>query len=507
MSSMRDSLRAKLLVWYTVILAVVIVGFAGAVCHLYWRSALRELDTNLAAEARAIARALRPVATGEFDLDLAADPARDADKPRFRTYHIVWGPGGELIDASATYDGDTRPPGAPSARTRAARREIAVSTADGAIVLVGRPIADLQADVLSLATIVGGAGLLALGLSLLGGWFLVGRALAPMARISAAARAMSGGDLTACIAVERTESELGQLASLLNDAFDRLRLAVAAQRRFTADASHELRTPLATMSAELEWALSRDRDATDYRSTLATCQRAVVRMHNLVEGLLTLAHADSAELQLRRERVCLVPLVEDVLALLRPLAEQKGLTLGTHLEPAAVLGDAERLFELLINLLSNAIQYNCEGGRIQVDTGQDSALVYIRVADTGMGIRAEDVPRIFDRFYRGDEARVRKGGGAGLGLAIVKSIAEAHGGTVTCESTSVQGTNFVVCLPAAARVGRDTIATASSETLLSGRLARPSLGRQDQGDPRAVADITLDLDLATVERGDALDDG
>lgn len=412
---MRDSPRARLLLWYTLILAVVIAGFAGTVCHLYRRSLLRELDADLAAEARTIARALRPVASGEFDLDLARDPATDHVEPLRRTYHIVWSNTGELIDRSAPGAG-LRSPGAPIARTRDAHREVAVVAAGGAIVLVGRPIGDLWPDVLSLGTTVAAAGLLALMLSLLGGWFLVGRALAPIARISGTARRMSEGDLTARIAIQQTESEFGQLASLLNDVFDRLRLAVAAQRRFTADASHELRTPLATMSAEVEWALSRNRADLDYRNAFATCRRALGRMHNIVERLLALARADSAELQLRRQPVLVAPLVEDAVALLRPLAQERRLSVASHVAAAVIPGDAERLRELVTNLLSNAIQYNREGGRVDVDVWEESMSVCIRVADTGVGIGPEDLPRIFDRFYRADQARVRKNGGAGLGL-------------------------------------------------------------------------------------------
>ena len=151
--------------------------------------------------------------------------------------------------------------------------------------------------------------------SLAGAWFLAGRALAPVQRINETARRMADGDLDARIAIERTDTELGQVASALNLAFDRLRESIERQRQFTADASHELRTPVTTMMAELEWAMLRDRPAADYQESLETCHRAGARMQSLVEGLLTLARADSGELPVTRVSVRLDVLVDEAIEL------------------------------------------------------------------------------------------------------------------------------------------------------------------------------------------------
>ena len=145
---------------------------------------------------------------------------------------------------------------------------------------------------------------------------------------------MAEGDLSARIAVERTDTELGQVASALNLAFDRLRESVERQRQFTADASHELRTPVATMMAELEWALLRERSSADYKESLETCHRAGARMQSLIEGLLTLARADSGELPVRRVTVRLDELVDGAVDLLRPLAQQRRVTLRRLRAPA-----------------------------------------------------------------------------------------------------------------------------------------------------------------------------
>ena len=243
------------------------------------------------------------------------------------------------------------------------------------------------------------------------------------------------------------------MALALNQAFDRLHLAVDNERRFTADASHELRTPLATISAEIEWALSRERSTDEYRRCLDTAQRAAERMRQVVERLLMLARADSAEMLLQRAPVGLAPVVSDALGIVQPLAEQKHGSASIRASSAAtVVGDRDRLTDLVTNLCSNAIQYNRDGGQVSVEVWPEGNEACLRVRDTGIGISADDLPRIFERFYRADKARTAHSGGAGLGLAIAKWIVEAHGGRIACQSTLGQGTEILVRLPRALSV-------------------------------------------------------
>ncbi len=313
--------------------------------------------------------------------------------------------------------------------------------------LVGRDLTDTRRDVLAFAGTAAAGGIIALVVSLLGGWFLAGRALAPVARISHAAEAMTAGDLTARIAIERTENELEQVALALNQAFDRLHQAVENERRFTADASHELRTPLATISAEIEWALTRPRTDDEYRRCLDTARRAAERMRRVVERLLTLAHADAGAAALQRAPVGLAPVVNDAVGIVKPLAEQKRVTIETHLDAAMVVGDRDRLTDLATNLVSNAIRYNRDGGRVSVEVWPEGDDACLRVTDTGTGISSDDLPRVFERFFRADKARTADSGGAGLGLAIAKWIVEAHGGRIACTSTVGHGTEVLVRLP------------------------------------------------------------
>lgn len=459
---MLDSLRTRLLLWYTLILAIVIAMFAGAVCYLYWRSLVTDLDRDLSAKAAIIADGLRPAAAGAFDLDRPPEFSEATTGTRLAEY-AIWNARGELIDRSNP-DLDVPPPAFPGVRTREGRRELSLPARGGAIVLVGRDLTDARQAVLSLGGTVAAAGLAALALSLLGGWFLAGRALAPVSRISRAAAAMSAGDLSARIAIERTESELEQVSVALNQGFDQLRMAADTQRRFTADASHELRTPLATLSAEIDWALARERPSPEYRQALDTCRRAAARMRRIIEGLLTLARGDGAGHVMQRIPVLLDHTVDEAVALLRPLANRGRVTVEARLVPVTVTGDPAMLSDLVMNLLANAIEYNREGGTVIVETAARDGAVWLRVTDTGIGIDAADLPHIFDRFYRADPSRARLHGGAGLGLAIARRIVEQHDGEITCRSVLGEGTEMSVRLPGAGYSSRSSLLTSASSS-------------------------------------------
>ena len=406
------SLRARLLAWYSLVLALVIATFAGIVGYLLWRSMTADIDARLQASAASLSEGLRPAGDGGFDLDLPLEyqPADGVVTPA-SPYYAVWNADGELIDRSPVPFDIPMPPGA-LVRTRDGRRELSRVAAAGAVVLVGRDLTEARAAVRGFATTAAIGGVAALLLSLAGGWFLVGSALAP-----------------------------------LHSALERLRRALDSQQRFAADASHELRTPLATLSAEIEWALARPRTPEEYRESLASCQRASGRMERLVSRLLTLARADHDAVHLERAPMALDGVVRDAVALVQPLAARKGVSLDTRIDPVGVAGDRERLIELVTNLCANAVEYNRGGGSVTVSVGRDGQEAVVRVADTGIGIAAEDLPRIFERFYRPGQARDRRSGGVGLGLAIAKWIAEAHGGSIACASRPGEGTEMVVRLP------------------------------------------------------------
>ena len=399
------SLRARLLLWYTAILAIVIAAFGGSVCYGVWRTRLADVDARLGARARLLAAAVQPAPEGTFDL---ARPAEDAagGSALAPVYHALWTMTGDLIDRSDAAPNLTAP-SAPGVRTQAGNREVIVRADRGVLVLAGVDLAATRHDVWSLAGLIASVGAGALALSLAGGWLLVGRALAP------------------------------------------LHATIERQRRFTADASHELRTPLTSMSAEVQWALARDRDPSEYREALATCQRSADRMAQMVKRLLALARADAGAETGRVVPVRLDDVVRTAVEDLRPFIDQRQLTATLTAPPTNVIGDPDRLLEAVGHVLANAVQYNVDQGSIRVTLRADRETAVLEVVDTGVGISSEDLPRVFEPFYRADPARSRDAGGAGLGLAVARAIVRRHGGEITCSSQPAVGTTVAVSLPAA----------------------------------------------------------
>ena len=450
---MTDSLRARLLGWYVGMVMLVIASVAIAVCWGTWRARLTAVDAELRSRAASVSTAVLPRDGGRFDVELTSDATAYFQASTSRPYYAVWAADGSLVDRSdPDLTGLVAPP--EGARTLGNRREV-ITRAGPLTVLTGRDISDIWQELWSLALTMLVVALAGVALATAGAWFLAGRALAPVQRINETARRMIQGDLTARIAVDRTETELGQVALALNVAFDRLRESIERQRQFTADASHQLRTPVATMLAEIDWALKRDRTAADYRESLDTCHRAATRMQSLVNGLLTLARADSGDLPLTRQDVRIDRIVAEAIDGLRPLAVKQDVSVDATTEPAVGRGDRDRLHDLVSNLLFNAITYNKPGGSVSVGVRREGESIELRVRDSGIGISAADLPHVCDRFYRADAARARDTSGAGLGLALAQWIVAAHGGTIACSSDGGTFTEFVVHLPHADHAAAD----------------------------------------------------
>lgn len=333
------------------------------------------------------------------------------------------------------------------ARTRGNKREVVHVTNFGTHVLVGRSIELDVATQHSSGWLLAACGWGILSLGVIGGGWLSGRTIRPIATMSNIAKNISAENLSQRIDVKETDSELGQLAHVLNQTFDRLQSAFEQQARFTADASHELRTPLSVIVSQIELALSRPRTNTEYLTALETCQRAARRMRSLIDSLLLLARFDSGQPDLNCSPLDLSEVATESVELLRPLADERQITLGSDTSPVPFVGDRERLGQVLMNLLSNAIRYNQEGGRVDVRVERINGDVVVSVSDTGIGIPASDLPHIFERFFRVDRARSRGDGGSGLGLAICQSVVEAHGGQITARSELQRGTTLEVRLP------------------------------------------------------------
>jgi heavy metal sensor kinase len=375
-------------------------------------------------------------------------------------YFAIWRSSGELVKASRPQlevpspgpRAGNAPSFPPQFRNRGQLREVIVPGPFGTQVLVGRSIREEQGELRQLLWLLGatGAGVMVAGLA--GGWLLSNRAIRPIQTITCTAQSISASNLSRRVSLSETESELGTLAGVLNDMFARLEVAFERQVRFTADASHELRTPLSIIYSHAELALSKPRTAEEYREAIETCFRACGRMKSLIESLLVLARADAGRLEIKHEQFDLAQAAEDCAALVAPLAAERRVQLKLDLRTTGVSGDSFRIAQVITNLMTNAINYNREGGSVATAVKSEGTEAVLTVADTGVGIAEEDQKHLFERFYRVDKARSRELGGSGLGLAICKSIIEAHGGTIAFNSKINEGTTFVVRLPEA-RIG------------------------------------------------------
>ncbi|MCR4706326.1 MAG: HAMP domain-containing histidine kinase [Clostridiales bacterium] len=273
----------------------------------------------------------------------------------------------------------------------------------------------------------------------------------PVGALSEGIERMGRGDYGTPVHV-RGRGEMANLAAAFNDMSEKVRSLDETRSQFVANASHELKTPLATIKILVESMLyEEDMEEETRKEFLGDINREIDRLSSVVGDLLTLARIDSRKLTLTREPMSLSDVAEETAQSLRPLAEKQGIILTVEAEdPCLLEGDANRLRQVCYNLISNAVKYTPEGGEVRIALQRSGRDVVLIVKDTGIGIAEEDLPHIFERFYRADKARSRVGetGGTGLGLSIVRQIVRLHGGTVTVRSQLGEGTEFTVLLPA-----------------------------------------------------------
>lgn len=283
------------------------------------------------------------------------------------------------------------------------------------------------------------------------GWWIAGRALRPVLDLSAAAQEIGISRLDKRLPVRGAGDELDRLTTAFNEVLDRLEQAVRQMREFTANISHELRTPLTVLRGEAEVALSRVHTEDEYRRVLESQLEEIDKLSHMINRMLTLARAEAGQITLARDRVSLVQLVGAVAEQMEPLAESKGLSLSTTPgDDVVVIGDFGWLERAILNLLDNAVKFTPPGGRIELGIRSQEGRAVVEVRDSGVGISAEALPHIFERFYREDSSRSREVEGSGLGLSLVQWIVEQHHGRVTARSAPHQGSIFRIELPLAA---------------------------------------------------------
>jgi heavy metal sensor kinase len=461
-------LRVRLTLWYGCALAMVLITFSVVLYVITARNLRDDVDQSLEETATAAVRSLQergflPLIDEEELLSQFPELAR-IDK-----FFQIFSPSGTITIRSpnirqhevplsrtaleATFNGQTilesaKYPHEPPLRL------ISVPIIHRGnllyIVQVGTSMESIEDTLRRFLILLIVAMPIALAVSLAAGWFLAGRALRPVDAITLAAQRIAAGDLSQRLTMPTSPDEIGRLAGTFNNMIGRLDASFRQIRQFTSDASHELRTPLTVMKGETELVLRRPRALEDYQSVLESNLEEIDRMTRIVEELLFLSRADMGEVRMESMPVPLKVLVEDIHRQATVLGQDRNIevVLGAVM-PALVQGDELRLRELLLNLVENAVKYSYPGGKVEiglVTAGQEAIL---SVTDQGIGIAPGDHAKIFDRFYRTDDARAHTKKGTGLGLAICALIAEAHKGRINVKSSVGQGSTFTVRLPLA----------------------------------------------------------
>ena len=455
---MGPSIRWRLTLWNLLALATVLLGFSGMVYGLLVRALYQQVDDKLLAGFRQIGqdRRLRNDHDGRLRYWIHELHEHDG------ICAIAYGPEGKVRARTEELAADSVPTPALDESARPRLRDQAVPALGRQRMVEGRVrVGDQDCTLILMASLEGvdrerGRLLRALALAVpvalifSGGvsYLLARKALAPVARLRALAREVTADRLDRRLEVANPADELGGLALTINEMIGRLERSFAEIRRFTADASHELRTPLTALRAEAEVALSRPAVAPEQQALLGSILEECERLTRLTDQLLALAREDAGVgPPLAPEEVDLTSLVTAVAETMRPLAEARAIRLHVTGGPARVRGDRARLRQVFYNLMDNAIKYTPNGGMVEVRVESSRTGAVATIRDTGIGIPAEHLPRVFDRFYRVDRARGREQGGTGLGLSIARSIVAAHGGHIDLNSTPGQGTTARVELP------------------------------------------------------------
>jgi heavy metal sensor kinase len=451
-------LRIRITAWYFAVLATGFTLFGVVAFYAMQSSILETVDENLQDQTQGIRELIeREAGNAELARDLEHDEEVRAGSDllqvsdptgnwiyRSRTMALYGPAAARGARASVTTE---QPEGVPL-------RVLTLPVQAGAktyIVQLAYPLDDFYEALDRFRRVLFLSFPLLLLLASAGGYWLSWRALAPVDQITREARSISAQNLSSRLIVPHSGDELQRLSETLNGMLERLEQAFRRITQFTADASHELRTPVALMRTRAEIVLRRSRSEEEYRETLRQILEDLQRTSSLIENLMLLARADSGAEALQRTRINMVECIGEACIEGRTLAETKQISFREELPafPVWIEGDSNSLQRLFLILLDNAAKYTPPQGRITICVTLGEGCAVAEVRDTGIGIAAEDLPHIFERFFRADRSRSRETGGAGLGLSIGQWIAEAHGGTISASSKPGEGSVFQVRIPLA----------------------------------------------------------
>lgn len=463
------SLRTRLTLWYVGLLATILVILGVALYATVWLISYQEFDNSLRARSNDIQASISTVlavqndpllvirqgglvlpsadvfSTGDIYVQLTTlDDKVISRSANLGSQRLKIPPdqfdrvkGGEAVYSNFN-SGTTR-----------LRAYVAPLTSKGKVIGVielAQSLRQVDATLTALATLIIVTSAAALAIAAMGGAFLARVALAPIDRVTTTAQKITRArDLGRRIKVPNSADEVGRLGATFNEMLARIEELFRGQQRFVADVSHELRSPLTAVRGNLDL-LKRGaaNDPVERAEVLGAIDTEVERMSRLVSDLLLLARSD-AGVPIIKHPVELDTLLLEVYRQTQLTAKGVKVSLGAE-DQAIVMGDRDRLKQVLLNLVDNALKYTPPGGEVKLSLTKDDNWVYIAVQDTGIGIAPENIPHLFDRFYRVDRARSRDAGGTGLGLAIAKSVIDAHNGKLTVESQPGKGSTFTVWL-------------------------------------------------------------
>lgn len=465
------SIRTRLTLWYVGLLAVVLIAFGGALYTIVQISSYQEVDRSLIQRATDIQTSVSTVlalqddpwavfrrggvvipsadvfATGDIYVQLSLlDGTVISRSENLQNRRLVI-PGEQLdqIRRNQPVLSDF-----VADRTRLRAYVAPLNTKDGQVIgaiELAKSMRTVNSTLRDLATVVAVSIAAGLALAAIVGWLIAGNVLRPIDRITVSAQKINRArDLGRRIEMPDKMDEVGRLALTVNEMLARIEDLFRAQQRFVADVSHELRSPLTAIRGNVDL-LKRGAAAEpeEQAQVLDAMDSEVGRMSRLVSDLLLLARSD-AGVPLVKHPLELDTLLLEVYRQAQVMAKGVRVTLGAE-DQAIVEGDRDRLKQVFLNLVDNALTYTPQGGEVSLSLEKDQDWVRIAVKDTGIGIAPDHLPHLFDRFYRVDRARSRDAGGSGLGLAIAKSVIDAHNGKITVESEPGKGSKFTVWLP------------------------------------------------------------
>jgi heavy metal sensor kinase len=473
-----ETVRGRLTAFYITVLAAALIIVGGLIYVLLAQALYARIDDSL--------HALVQIATTSLTNDLAegqdvADAARStaAELASRQQMLAIYDDAGQLLAEGGRDDDLTIALPAVEAiptedamlqtvteekddddRHRLALRRVTILPHNARyIVVAGSSLEPTDEELESLRQILAYVVPIALVLAGIGGWFLARQSLSPVATMAERARKMSAENLSGRLPVANPRDELGRLAETFNELLSRLEASIimqrqlmATQRQFMADASHELRTPVNITRTAANVALQQlHREEREYRETFAIIEQQATRLSRIVDDMFTLARVDAGTYPVRQMPMYLDEVVDDVVKAARVLASTQEVSIdAVTIRSAPLTGDEDLIRRLIVNLLDNAIRYTSPGSTVRIDLEQAPRGYTLSISDSGPGIPADVQPHIFERFYRADTARTRRGdadGGAGLGLALARWIAEVHGGHLTLARSSEAGSTFTAFLP------------------------------------------------------------